>query len=118
VEKKETWLAQKLREEKRPQRWLASEIGCSPSHAHRLTTGQEKPSPKLCREIARVFKMTEQEVMRQVGHLTDLPDNYDKAREHELRDIMRGLSYSNRKTLIEFAQFLFRRGGDDDENGG
>ena len=113
----ETWIKQELGKRRMTGRRFAREIGCSPTHAHRLITGAERPSPKLCREIAHVFGVTEQEVMRQVGHLSDLPKDYDKQEERELTDIMRGLSYSKRKTLIEFAQFLFKRSGDNDENG-
>ena len=113
----ETWIAQEIKKRRMTGRRFAREIGCSATHAHRLIVGTERPSPKLCREIARVFGVTEQEVMRRVGHLSDLPDDYDKQEERELIDIMRGLSYSKRKTLIEFAQFLFKRSGDNDENG-
>ena len=118
----ETWIAQKLRErekagQKMSGREFARQIGCSPTHAHKLITGEQRPSSKLCRRIAAVFGVTEQEVMRQVGHLSDLPKDYNKAQEQELKEILQGLPYSKRKTLIEFAQFLFRRKVDNDENG-
>ena len=98
-------------------RRFADEIGCSPTHAHRLITGT-RPSDRLCGEIARVFGMTKSEVMRKAGKLDPLPDDYDKAQEQELKEILQALPYSSRKTLIEFAQFLFRRKVDSDENEG
>jgi plasmid maintenance system antidote protein VapI len=115
---KKTWLKQEIDRRGWKGREFARQIGRSPTHAHRLITGAERPSPKLCREIARVFGVTEQEVMRRVGHLSDLPDDYDKAQEQELIEIFQGLSYSDRKMLIEFAQFLFSRDVDDDEENG
>ena len=63
--------------------------------------------------------MTEQDVMRQVGRLSPLPDDYDKAQEQELKEILQELGYSDRKALIKFAQFLLGRDeGNDEENGG
>ena len=113
----ETWIAQELTKRGMTGRKFARQIGCSPTHAHRLITGVERPSTKLCRRIAAVFGVTEQEVMRQTGRLSPLPDDYDKAQEHELVETLQALSYSDRKTLVKFAQFLFRRGGNSEENG-
>jgi len=111
----ETWIKQELRKWRMTGRRFAREIGCSPTHAHRLIVGEAQPSDKLCGEIARVFGMTKSEVMRKAGRLDPLPDDYDKAQEQELKEILQGLPYSKRKTLIEFAQFLFRRRENEDE---
>jgi transcriptional regulator with XRE-family HTH domain len=108
--KADTWLAQELRKRRMSQRQLAQAIGCSPSHAHRLVTGQEKPSPKLCREIARVFEVTEQEVMRRVGHLSPLPDGYSELDEQRLAELYRALGQSERNQLMRFAEFLQKSG--------
>jgi plasmid maintenance system antidote protein VapI len=115
---KETWLKQEIDRRGWKGREFARQIGRSPSHAHRLITGTEKPSVDLAREIARVFGVTHQEVLRKTGKLDPLPDDYDKAQEQELMEIFQGLSYSDRKMLIEFAQFLFSRDVDDDEENG
>jgi len=112
----ETWIKQELTKWRMTGREFARQIGCSPTHAHRLIVGAAQPSDKLCGEIARVFGMTKPEVMRRAGRLDQLPDDYDVQQEQELKEILQGLPYSKRKTLIEFAQFLFRRGGDGDEN--
>ena len=110
----ETWLKQKLREERRSARWLARQIGYSYTQTHRFVTGEQPPSMRACRKLAAVFGMTEQEVMREVGRLSPLPDDYDKAQEQELKEILQELRYSDRKTLIEFAQFLLGRDEDND----
>jgi len=112
----ETWIKQELIKRGWTGRKFARQIGCSATHAHRLITGK-KPSNRLCGEIARVFGITKDEVLRQVGRRDPLPDDYDEAQEQRLKEILRELSYPDRKTLIEFAQFLFRRSGDNDENG-
>jgi len=62
--------------------------------------------------------MTEQDVMRQVGRLSPLPDDYDKAQEQELKEILQELRYSDRKALVKFAQFLLGRDVDDDGGNG
>jgi transcriptional regulator with XRE-family HTH domain len=111
----ETWIKRELTKRGMTGRRFADAIGCSPTHASRLIAGVDRPSVKLCRRIAAVFRVTEQEVMRQTGRLSPLPDDYDKAQEQELKEIMQGLPYSSRKTLVEFAQFLFRRRENEDE---
>ena len=75
---------------------------------------------RACRKIAAAFRavgkdVTEQDVMRNVGRLSPLPDDYDKAQERELVEVLQELRYSDRKTLIEFAQFLLGREGGDIE---
>ena len=112
--KEETWIKQELTKRRMTGRRFADEIGCSPTHAHRLIVGDAQPSEKLCPKIAHLFGMTEQEVLRRAGKLRQLPNDYDKAQEQELKEIMQGLPYSKRKTLIEFAQFLFRRKAEED----
>jgi len=115
-----TWLDK----ERKRQGWsgheFARRIGYSPSQTHRFLTGEQPPSMRACRKIAAAFRavgkdVTEQDVMRNVGRLSPLPDDYDKAQERELVEVLQELRYSDRKTLIEFAQFLLGREGGDIE---
>ena len=120
AEDERTWLWRKVYEDKKwTGRRFAQEIGYSYSQAHRFLTGEQPPSGRACRKIAAVLGMTEQDVMREVGRLSPLPDDYDKAQEQELKEILQELRYSDRKQLIEFAQFLLGRDvNNDGENGG
>jgi len=116
---KKTWLKQEIDRRGWKGREFARRIGYSYSQAHRFLTGEQPPSLRACRKIAAAFgDMTEQEVMREVGRLSPLPDDYDKAQEDELIEVLQELGYSDRKTLILFAQFLLSRDDDDGENGG
>lgn len=111
MENEETWIAKELRRQeeagkKMSGREFARQTGCSPTHAHKLITGAQRPSPKLCRRIARVFGVTEQEVMRQAGHLSPLPDGYSELDEQRLVELYRSLSHDGRNQLMRFAEFL------------
>jgi len=118
--KRGTWLKQEIDRRGWTGHKFAERIGYSNSQTHRFLTGEQPPSIRACRKIAAAFgDMTEQDVMRQVGRLSPLPDDYDKAQEQELKEILQELGYSDRKALIKFAQFLLGRDDDnDEENGG
>ena len=118
--KRGTWLKQEVKRRGWTGHKFAELIGYSNSQTHRFLTGEQPPSIRACRKIAAAFgDMTEQDVMRQVGRLSPLPDDYNKAQEQELKEILQELGYSDRKALIKFAQFLLGRDDDnDEENGG
>ena len=121
---RKTWLKQEIERLGWTGHEFARRIGYSNSQAHRFVTGEQPPSMRACRRIAAAFRevgreVTEQDVMRQVGRLSPLPSDYDKAQERELVEVLQELGYSDRKTLIEFAQFLLgREGGEDVEDEG
>jgi len=117
--KRGTWLKQEVKRRGWTGHKFAERIGYSNSQTHRFLTGEQPPSIRACRKIAAAFgDMTEQDVMRQVGRLSPLPDDYDKAQEHELVELLQDLPYSDRKALVKFAQFLVSRDVDDDEGNG
>ena len=119
TEDERTWLKRQVDEKGWKGRQFARLIGYSYSQTHRFLTGEQPPSGRACRKIAALFGMTEQEVMREMGRLSPLPDDYDEAQEQELKEILQELGYPDRKTLIEFAQFLLgREGGDGGEDEG
>ena len=117
-----TWLWRIVYEDKKwSGRRFAQEIGYSYSQAHRFLTGEQPPSGEACKRIAAVLGggITEEDVMREAGRLSPLPPDYDKAQEKKLVELLQGLSYPDRKQLVEFAQFLLGRDvGNDGENGG
>ena len=84
----ETWIKRELTKRRMTGREFARQIGCSPTHAHRLIAGEVQPSEKLCPKIARVFGMTEQEVLRRAGKLSQLPNDYDVQQEQELKEFV------------------------------
>jgi transcriptional regulator with XRE-family HTH domain len=69
-----TWLAEQL--QKRD--WSMSELArrCGVSHAtiSRLISGNQNPSPELCREIARALVVPPENVFRKAGLLPPEPD--------------------------------------------
>ena len=114
--KRGTWLKQEVKRRGWTGHKFAERIGYSNSQTHRFLTGEQPPSIRACRKIAAVFgDMTEQDVMRNVGRLSPLPDDYNKAQEQELKEILQELRYSDRKALVKFAQFLLGRDEGDDE---
>ena len=120
TEDKRTWLKREIERRGWTGHEFARRIGYSNSQAHRFLIGEQPPSHRACRKIAAALgDVTEQEVMRHVGRLSPLPSDYDKAQERELVEVLQELRYPDRKTLIEFAQFLLgREGGDDGEDEG
>jgi len=121
AEDKRTWLKRQVDGKGWKGRQFARLIGYSYSQTHRFLTGEQPPSGEACKRIAVVLGggITEEDVMREAGRLSPLPPDYDKAQEKKLKELLRALSYSDRKQLIEFAQFLLGRDvNDGGENGG
>jgi transcriptional regulator with XRE-family HTH domain len=103
-----TWIERELFERRWSVREFGRQIGVSATHAGRLAQG-ERPSTRLCHEIARVFGMTHLEVLRRVGHVDPLPDDYEEHEEVRLLEILRELESGEREELLQFARFLHAR---------
>ena len=104
--KDETWLKRELRTRDVSGHWLARQIGYSNSQTHRYITGEQPPTYKACQRIAVALGMEEQEVMRQVGRLSPLPEDYNAQQEQRLVEMFQTLKSIEREQLLRFAEFL------------
>jgi transcriptional regulator with XRE-family HTH domain len=102
-----TWIEYELFKRRWSTREFGRQVGVSATHASRIGRGIDQPSAKLCAEIARVFGMTTQEVMRRAGHLPPLPENYEERTEQRILELMRELPRDAREELMNFAQYLY-----------
>ena len=60
----------------------------------------------MCKRVAVVLEMTEEDVMRKAGHLSPLPDGYSALDEQRLVELYRALDLGGRNQLTRFAEFL------------
>jgi plasmid maintenance system antidote protein VapI len=81
-------------------------LGISYTHAARLANEEQPLTTEMCKRIAVVFEMTEEDVMRLAGHLSPLPDGYDRLDEQRLVELYRALDLEGRGQLTRFAEFL------------
>ena len=102
----ETWLKRELRTRDVSGHWLARQIGYSNSQTHRYIKGEQPPTFKACQRIASALGMEEQEVMRRVGRLSPLPEDYDAQQEQRLVEMFQMLETIERSQLLKFAEFL------------
>ena len=112
-----TWLERELFRRRWSVRQLARELApyrtdsgepYSAQHIARVVKGEARPSTKLCREMARLFGMTEAEVLRHAGHMSPLPDDLEEAEGASLLELFQQLTVNERIQVLEFARFLTR----------
>jgi transcriptional regulator with XRE-family HTH domain len=72
-DKLSTWINQELEERGWSTREFGRRVGISPAHASRVVNGETTPSVKLCKEIAGVLGVIDQEVMIYAGILDPAP---------------------------------------------
>jgi len=112
----ETWLKAQIEARDLTPSRLARKTGSSSGWMARLVRGAGHPSPMLCKKIARALDITEHEVLRQYGYLSDLPSDYEAAEEQRFIEARRQLPEVDRNLLDDFIDFLLWRdggGGDD-----
>ena len=102
----ETWLKRELQARDVSGHWLARQIGYSNSQTHRYIKGEQPPTFKACQRIAAALGIDEQEVMRRVGRLSPLPEDYNAQQEQRLVEMFQTLETTERSQLLKFAEFL------------
>lgn len=102
----DTWIWRELDERGWSARYLGRQLVISWTHAARLANEEQPLTTEMCKRLAAVFKMTEEDVMRLAGHLSPLPDGYDKLDEQRLVELYRALALEGRSQLMRFAEFL------------
>ena len=104
----DTWLWRELDKPERgwSARYLGRLLGISYTHAARLANEEQPLTTEMCKRVAAVFERTEEDVMRLAGHLSPLPDGYDRLDEQRLVELYRALDLDDRGQLMRFAEFL------------
>ena len=104
----DTWIWRELDKPERgwSARHLGRLLGISYTHAARLANEEQPLTTEMCKRVAVVFGMTEVDVLRQAGHLSPLPDGYDRLDEQRLVELYRALNLGERNQLMRFAEFL------------
>lgn len=69
-----TWVENKLVDRNWSIREFGRQVGISHTHAARIVNGESRPSISLCHDIADVFDVPRQEVMRIAGLLPPVPE--------------------------------------------
>ena len=100
------WIWRELDERGWSARYLGRQLEVSYTHAARLANEEQPLTTEMCKRLASVFEMTEEDVMRKAGHLSPLPDGYDRLDEQRLVELYRALSLGERGQLMRFAEFL------------
>lgn len=106
--KKNTWLWRELKRKDRDwsARQFGRKLGVSPTHAARLVNEEQPLTTEMCKKVANVLEMTEEDVLRLAGHLSPLPDGYSELDEQRLVELFRALGLDGRDQLLRFAEFL------------
>ena len=100
------WIWRELDERGWSARYLGRQLEVSYTHAARLANEEQPLTTEMCKRLATVFEMTEEDVMRKAGHLSPLPDGYDRLDEQRLVELYRALDLEDRGQLLRFAEFL------------
>ena len=106
TKKTDTWLRRELKQRGWSARYFGRLIEVSYTHAARLVNEEQPLTTEMCRKVAEVLDWTEEDVMRQAGHLSALPNGYSELDEQRLVELYRALSLSERDQLMKFAEFL------------
>jgi len=106
-----TWLKRELDKRHLSERKFARLVGCSAAHMNYMARGDKRPGAELALRMADELtrsgeKVTEQDLLREFGKLSPLPEEYDEREEERLLELYRALGQCGRVQLVQFAVFL------------
>jgi transcriptional regulator with XRE-family HTH domain len=104
-----TWLTDEMNARGWTNSELARRAGVRQSTVSMVISGHNKPGDDLCLGIARAFHVPAEEVFRRAGILPPLPAPENDITFDELLSYMKRLSAEDRKDVLEYAIFRYRR---------
>ena len=105
-----TWLNEEIEQRGWSIREFGRQVNISHTHAARIANGEVDPSADLCLEIARVFNVPPEFVMRKAKKLPPRPETVGAGKFiAEVTDILRDLPLEDRKYLFEIARLHYQR---------
>lgn len=103
------WITGQLEEKGWSQSELAKRSGASRPLVSQVLSGEMSPSADFCIKVAQALDEAPEKLLRLAGILPSAPASEDDATLQELTDLARNLSPEQRRQLLDFAQFLYRK---------
>lgn len=99
------WLNKKLEEYGWSIRELSRRGGISHSHAARIVNGEAIPSAEVCRKLAKAFNISETEMLKAAGYITEKPGETDNFTLREIWSYLKTMNHDQLKVVREFVRF-------------
>lgn len=90
---------------------LARAAGISTGALSQIYTGHRNPGPDIANAIAKGLGIPADMVFRKAGLLPEIPGPERDPSFQEIAEIMRNMTEDERREVVEYALFRFRRKG-------